>query len=161
MLELPMTRSTVLARTLLYVTYSIALLVGCSSTAAKEWPVAHLTLPAGATAAVLPPVFANDPAMKSSDNVKDGMWFSCFDCPGGWDSVLAHVESCITPLGYTYNAAETKDLAPPQADPSGVVRVYVSPSGKIKTAVMDLKACALYGDGFGGGGEYLIMVGID
>jgi hypothetical protein len=139
----------------------MALLTACATTTAQEWPVAGITLPTGATPAALPPLFANDPAMKSSENVKDGMWFRCFNCPGGWDAILAHLEGCISPLGYTYNEFETKDIAPPQADPTGIVRVYASPSGKIKATLMNLRSCALYGDGFDGGGEYLIMVAID
>lgn len=161
MLKSAMARLAVIAYAILCVLSGIELLTSCSSTIAKEWPVARITLPVGAAPAALPPVFANDPAMVSSENAKDGMWFSCFNCPGGWDAVVAHLESCISPLGYTYNELETKDLAPPQAGPTGVVRVYASPSSKVKAALMNLRECALYGDGFDGGGEYLIMVGID
>jgi hypothetical protein len=156
-----MPRYVIIMRVSLCVGLYLVLLVACTTTFAKEWPVKHITLPPGAAMSQLPPFFANDPNMVSSEDVHHGLWFSCFDCPGGWDAVQAQLESCLTPLGYAYNDFETKDIAPPQADPKGVVRVYASPSGKVKVALMNLHACARYGAGFDGGGRFLIMVTLD
>jgi hypothetical protein len=135
-------------------------LTACT-TVSKEWPVGRITLPAGAVEAGLPQLYANDPNVTSSEDWRGGGWYKCFDCPGGWDGVLKHFESCLTPLGYKYDEAETKDMAPPQVDPAGFIRVYSSPSGQVKAALMDLHECARHGEGFDGGGQYLIMVGAD
>jgi len=146
---------------------SVALLAGlwvaltACSTLGREWPVKHITLPQGAVEATLPPGLFDDPHMRSSEDVKDGWWLRCFDCPGGWDAVIAHLEECITPLGYSYNEFETRNLAPPQADPKGLVRVYASRSGQVKVAAMHLSACAQYAPGLGGVGEYMILVATD
>jgi hypothetical protein len=146
---------------------SVVLLAGvCAaftacSTVAREWPVRHITLPAGAVEAKLPPAFADAPQGGSSENVRDGWWFRCFDCPGGWGAVVEHLEECIEPLGYSYSEFETMNLAPPQTDPNGLMRVYASRSGQVKVTAMHLSACAPHGPGLGGGGEYLILVATD
>jgi hypothetical protein len=141
------------------------LLPACApSTVQQEWPVAQLAMPPGAVQAKLPPAVDKevphtaDGLLKvSSDSWSDGLYYRCFDSPGGWEALVAQVEGGITPLGYKLNQAETDKYQVPHETSGGLIRMYNSPSGQIEVWLFNLAALARFSYDYDGGGDYLLI----
>lgn len=126
--------------------------------------MAGITLPAGIELRKLPPAVdkevphtASGTLKVSSDNWNDGLYYRCFDCPGGWDALVAQVESGINPLGYKLNTAETSKYQVSNEAPGGMIRLYNSPSGQIEVWLFNLAALARFSYDYDGGGDYLLI----
>jgi hypothetical protein len=135
------------------------LLTACvASTVQQEWPVQKITLPPDAKSRKLPPEIDKEAPPGSSEDWRDGLYYYCFNCSGGWDALVAQVESGLTPLGYTPSTKETDVIKMPNEAPGGFVRAYTSPSGQIMAWLFNLEALARFSYTYDGGGDYLLIV---
>jgi hypothetical protein len=93
-----------------------------------DWPVPTLTLPAGATE-----LSGKKPA-DSGGTLSSQTWTKAFRCDDDWETVRAHVEGCLKPLGYREFWAESPQIG----DTRLTGRDYYSADGLTHVQLMNL-----------------------
>jgi hypothetical protein len=133
----------------------LATLLGSCAGLPKDWPIKELTLPPGSSVAEMPhrinDLRTNLTQLPKVDRVISSSPKSkvAFNCEGGWDTVVSHVQAKLQPLGYTaWTPGENWQGGGTLAGLTGttklddVVRVFISTTAHLTVVVLNVQNLA-------------------